>query len=176
MITTKAAAGTAQAAQAAQATQSTTFDAIVVGSGITGGWAAKELCEKGLRTLCLEAGRPIDPAIDYVEHIAAYERPDPPAVPCAPRATSGHGCTEAPRGICWHRYELDAQGFILDAKIVPPTSQNLRTIESDLREFVERDATLPDERLRGGCETIIRNYDPCISCATHFLKLDIRRE
>ena len=55
--------------------QSTTFDAIVVGSGITGGWASKELCEKGLNTLCLEAGRPIDPAIDYVEHVPAYEMP-----------------------------------------------------------------------------------------------------
>ena len=50
-----------------------TYDAIVVGSGISGGWAAKELTEKGLRTIVLEAGRPIDPAVDYVEHIPPYE-------------------------------------------------------------------------------------------------------
>lgn len=50
-----------------------TFDAIVVGSGISGGWAAKELCEHGLRTLVLEAGRPIDPARDYVEHVPPWD-------------------------------------------------------------------------------------------------------
>ena len=49
------------------------YDAIVVGSGITGGWAAKELTEAGLRTLVLEAGRPIEPARDYVEHVQAWE-------------------------------------------------------------------------------------------------------
>src|SRR6267143_767054 len=49
------------------------FDAIVVGSGITGGWAAKELCERGLKTLVLEAGRPIDPAHDYVEHVPPWQ-------------------------------------------------------------------------------------------------------
>jgi choline dehydrogenase-like flavoprotein len=51
-----------------------TYDAIVVGSGISGGWAAKELTEKGLRTIVLEAGRPIDPAIDYVEHVPPYDK------------------------------------------------------------------------------------------------------
>jgi glycine/D-amino acid oxidase-like deaminating enzyme len=51
------------------------YDAIVVGSGMTGGWAAKELCERGLNTLVLEAGRPIDPKTDYVEHVRAWEMP-----------------------------------------------------------------------------------------------------
>ncbi|MFL5631556.1 MAG: FAD-binding protein, partial [Gemmatimonadaceae bacterium] len=51
-----------------------TYDAIVVGSGISGGWAAKELTQKGLRTIVLEAGRPIDPAVDYVEHVMPYEK------------------------------------------------------------------------------------------------------
>ena len=54
--------------------QPRTYDAIVVGSGISGGWAAKELTEHGLRTIVLEAGRPIDPAVDYVEHVAPYEK------------------------------------------------------------------------------------------------------
>jgi len=107
--------------------------------------------------------------------IAEYEEPDAPAVEVEPRAGIGHGCTEAPRGILYHRYELDAEGTILDAKIVPPTSQNQRTIEEDLRGVVERSANVPDDELTLLCEQAIRNYDPCISCATHFLKLEVER-
>jgi coenzyme F420-reducing hydrogenase alpha subunit len=87
----------------------------------------------------------------------------------------GFGATEAPRGLLWHRYELDDEGTILDARIVPPTSQNQRAIEHDLRWFVERYADLPDDELGLRCEQAIRNHDPCISCATHFLQLDVER-
>jgi len=107
--------------------------------------------------------------------IADYEEPDAPAVPVEPRAGVGYGCTEAPRGILYHRYRLDDEGTILDAKIVPPTSQNQRTIEEDLRGVVERSLDLPDEQLALRCEQTIRNYDPCISCATHFLTLEVDR-
>jgi coenzyme F420-reducing hydrogenase alpha subunit len=107
--------------------------------------------------------------------IADYEEPDAPAVEIEPRAGVGYGCTEAPRGILYHRYRLDDDGTILDAKIVPPTSQNQRTIEEDLRGVVERSLELPDEELALRCEQTIRNYDPCISCATHFLKLEVER-
>jgi sulfhydrogenase subunit alpha len=107
--------------------------------------------------------------------IAEYEEPDAPAVDVEPRAGVGHGCTEAPRGILYHRYEIDDQGSIVSAKIVPPTSQNQRTIEEDLRGVVERSLDLPDDELTIRCEQTIRNYDPCISCATHFLTLDVER-
>jgi coenzyme F420-reducing hydrogenase alpha subunit len=107
--------------------------------------------------------------------IAEYEEPDAPAVDVEPRAGVGHGCTEAPRGILYHRYEVDDQGSIVSAKIVPPTSQNQRTIEEDLRGVVERSLDLPDDELTLRCEQTIRNYDPCISCATHFLTLDVER-
>ena len=107
--------------------------------------------------------------------IAEYEEPDAPAVEVEPRAGVGYGCTEAPRGILYHRYELDDDGTILDAKIVPPTSQNQRTIEEDLRGVVERSLDVPDDELALLCEQTIRNYDPCISCATHFLKLEVER-
>jgi coenzyme F420-reducing hydrogenase alpha subunit len=107
--------------------------------------------------------------------IAEYEEPDRPAVDVEPRAGVGHGCTEAPRGILYHRYEIDDQGSIVSAKIVPPTSQNQRTIEEDLRGVVERSLDLPDDELTIRCEQTIRNYDPCISCATHFLTLDVER-
>jgi coenzyme F420-reducing hydrogenase alpha subunit len=107
--------------------------------------------------------------------IEAYEEPDAPAVEITPRRAVGHGATEAPRGLLYHRYEIDEDGTILDAKIVPPTSQNQLAIEGDLRSVVERYADLPDEQLSLRCEQAIRNHDPCISCATHFLTLTVDR-
>ncbi len=107
--------------------------------------------------------------------IAAYDPPDRPAVELEVRAGVGFGVSEAPRGLLWHRYELDDDGTILDARIVPPTSQNQLAIEHDLRAFVQRHVRLPDDELRHRCEQAIRNHDPCISCATHFLTLDVER-
>jgi coenzyme F420-reducing hydrogenase alpha subunit len=88
------------------------------------------------------------------------------------RAAIGMSCTEAPRGLLYHRYRLDENGLILDAKIVPPTSQNQRMMEDDLREIVSRYVHLPQKELIWRCEQTIRNYDPCISCATHLVKMD----
>lgn len=85
----------------------------------------------------------------------------------------GYGCTEAPRGILYHRYALAADGTIREAQIIPPTSQNQKTIESDLRGLVARNLHLGQEELTHRCEQAIRNYDPCISCATHFLKVRV---
>ena len=107
--------------------------------------------------------------------IAAYEPPPTPAVVVEPRAGVGHGATEAPRGLLYHRYELDGDGTILDADIVPPTSQNQLAIEADLRAVVQRSLDLPDAQLTLRCEQAIRNHDPCISCATHFLTLTVDR-
>ena len=102
--------------------------------------------------------------------------PDRPTVDYEIRPGVGYGCTEAPRGICYHRYEVDAAGLVRDAKIVPPTSQNQKTIEDDLRHFVPRHLDLAEEQLVWRCEQAVRNYDPCISCATHFLRLTLERE
>ena len=100
----------------------------------------------------------------------------PARVAVRPRAGTGFGCTEAPRGLLWHRYESDDQGHIRRARIVPPTSQNQARIEQDLKASLEtfglqRDAAA----LRLRAETVIRNYDPCISCATHFLHVNLQR-
>jgi len=105
----------------------------------------------------------------------AYVPPDPPAVEAPRRAGLGHGCTEAPRGICHHSYELDAEGRILRAVIVPPTSQNQRQIEVDLARVAGRFVDLDDAALQWRCEQTIRNHDPCISCATHALRPRIER-
>jgi coenzyme F420-reducing hydrogenase alpha subunit len=127
------------------------------------------------RSIVVRAVETVYAADEALRLIAAYEPPDPPFVEAVPRAGTGHGCTEAPRGICWHRYEVDDEGTILDAKIVPPTSQNQRTIEDDLTGVLRRSLHLSDDELSHRCEQTIRNYDPCISCATHFLKLDVER-
>jgi coenzyme F420-reducing hydrogenase alpha subunit len=108
--------------------------------------------------------------------IDEYEAPDRAAVEIVPRLGVGYGATEAPRGLLYHRYKVDGQGLIADAKIVPPTSQNQRRIENDLRQFVPYYLDLPKEQLTWRCEQAVRNYDPCISCATHFLRLEIERE
>jgi coenzyme F420-reducing hydrogenase alpha subunit len=105
--------------------------------------------------------------------IDEYEPPDHPAVAIEPRAALGFACTEAPRGLLYHRYQMDADGLILDVRIVPPTSQNQKTIENDLRAFVPPRLHLTQDELTWQCEQAVRNYDPCISCATHFLKLEI---
>jgi coenzyme F420-reducing hydrogenase alpha subunit len=104
--------------------------------------------------------------------IEEYEEPAQAAVEIEPKAGVGFGCTEAPRGICLHRYEIDDDGKILDATIVPPTSQNQQRIEEDLYAFASEHLHLDDEQLTWHCEQAIRNYDPCISCATHFLTLE----
>jgi coenzyme F420-reducing hydrogenase alpha subunit len=114
-----------------------------------------------------------DEALRIIEH---YEMPEQPAVAVEPRVGTGYGCTEAPRGICYHRYRLDDRGVIADAKIVPPTSQNLKTIEEDLGQFVQSHLVIQKDRLQWQCEQAVRNYDPCISCATHFLKLHLEPE
>jgi len=107
--------------------------------------------------------------------IDEYESPDAPAVAYTAAAGEGHGATEAPRGLLYHRYRIHDDGRIADAQIVPPTAQNQLTIESDLRYVLERHMEMSDEDLSWVLEQSIRNYDPCISCATHFLDLTVDR-
>jgi coenzyme F420-reducing hydrogenase alpha subunit len=105
-----------------------------------------------------------------------YRMPDSPWVPVTPRAGIATGCTEAPRGLLWHRYEMDDAGCVVNARIVPPTSQNQGRIEEDLRlSLLNFGLDHPDDALRLHCEKVIRNYDPCISCATHFLRMNVER-
>jgi sulfhydrogenase subunit alpha len=138
----------------------------------------------GLSAVCLNPFKSIiirsvetvyacDEALRIIEQ---YERPEKPAIDVQAQAGTGYACTEAPRGTLYHRYQLDGQGMILDAKIVPPTSQNQKTIENDLFQLVPRILDLDKAQLTLRCEQAIRNYDPCISCATHFLRLEVTRE
>ncbi|HEU5084525.1 MAG TPA: nickel-dependent hydrogenase large subunit [Acidimicrobiales bacterium] len=145
--------------------------------------AAQAAAEAGLgpatrdpaRSIVVRAVEVVHACADALRIIESYDEPDAPAVPVEPRAGVGCGWTEAPRGLLWHRYRLDADGTILEATIIPPTAQNQPTIEHDLLHFVEHHVDLPDDELRRGAEQLIRAYDPCISCATHFLDLTVRR-
>jgi len=108
--------------------------------------------------------------------LESYQKPKAPYADVSPRSGIGFGCSEAPRGMLWHRYETGATGRIVTARIVPPTSQNQARIEADLRRtLLAAGLEQPAERLRFECERLIRHYDPCISCASHFLDLRLHR-
>jgi coenzyme F420-reducing hydrogenase alpha subunit len=113
-----------------------------------------------------------DEALALVE---SYAPPDPPAADVQPAGGPGvgTGVTEAPRGLLLHRYEIDEAGTILSARIMPPTSQNQLTIEADLRRVVQNGLDLDDDELQWRCEQTVRNHDPCISCAAHFLDVSV---
>lgn len=132
-------------------------------------------CRNPFRGITVRAIEMLYACEEALRLIDSYHAPAEPAVEAPARAGIGYGCTEAPRGILYHRYRLDDHGRVVDARIVPPTSQNQRTIEEDLREFVPSVLDLSDEQLRAKCEQAVRNYDPCISCSTHFLKLEVDR-
>jgi coenzyme F420-reducing hydrogenase alpha subunit len=109
---------------------------------------------------------------EAVDIIDAYRGAET-AVEVVPRAGVGFGATEAPRGVCWHRYELDSEGLVVDARIVPPTSQNQARIEQDLVGLAPQLVAMDHEQATARCEQLIRSYDPCISCATHFLRFEV---
>jgi coenzyme F420-reducing hydrogenase alpha subunit len=121
----------------------------------------------------LEIAYCIDEAIRILE---AYQLPEQAHVAVTPRAGTGFGCTEAPRGLLWHRYDFNADGTVKTARIVPPTSQNQARMELDLHQSLYAlGLDQDDDALRLRAEQVIRNYDPCISCATHFLRLKVNR-
>jgi coenzyme F420-reducing hydrogenase alpha subunit len=133
-------------------------------------------CRNPFRSIIVRLVETVWACDEALRILDAYEEPDRPAVEVTPRAGVGCGASEAPRGTLYHRYRIDGEGKIVDAKITPPTSQNQKTIEEDLRAFVEKRVDEETETLRWQCEQAIRNYDPCISCATHFLDLRVERE
>jgi coenzyme F420-reducing hydrogenase alpha subunit len=136
-----------------------------------------EVCRNPFRSIAVRCVEVLYACEEALRIVREYTPPDHPHVEVPPRAGEGHAVTEAPRGSLYHRYRLDADGTVLAARIMPPTSQNQPTIEADVREVVEHLLdTAPEEELRLRCEQAIRNHDPCISCATHFLDVRITRQ
>jgi len=134
------------------------------------------VCRNPFKSIVVRAVELVFACHEALRIISGYEPPKAPALAVEPRAGTGHGASEAPRGLLYHRYSIDASGLVLTARIVPPTAQNQKTIENDLWHFVPTLAGLTKEQMTWKCEQAIRNYDPCISCATHFLKLELQEE
>ena len=133
-------------------------------------------CRNPFKSIVVRSVEMVFACAEGLRIIGAYEPPASPCVGAAVRAGVGSAATEAPRGTLYHRYSIDDRGLIRFAKIVPPTSQNQKRIEEDLWRFVSQVAGRPTEEVTWKCEQAVRNYDPCISCAAHFLRLEVERE
>ena len=133
-------------------------------------------CRNPFQSIVVRAVELVHATDEALRIIDGWDGASAPFVDVPPRAGVGYGATEAPRGLLYHRYELAEDGTILDATIIPPTSQNQPSIEADLRAFVQDRLDLPHDELVRQCEQAIRNYDPCISCATHFLDLTLEEQ
>ena len=131
------------------------------------------VCRNPFRSIVVRAVELVTACEEALRIIDGWSDGGVASVPVPARAGVGYGATEAPRGVLYHRYEIAEDGTVLDARIVPPTSQNLASIELDLRAFVQPRLDLDLEELTRQCEQAVRNYDPCISCATHFLDLTV---
>jgi coenzyme F420-reducing hydrogenase alpha subunit len=121
----------------------------------------------------LEVVHAFEVAIDIVEQYTGCE---PARIAYEPLDAEGCWATEAPRGLIYHRYRITQSGKIDFAKIVPPTSQNQRQIELDLKQLLPSLLHEDDVSIGLACEKLIRSYDPCISCSTHFLRLSMVRQ
>ncbi|MFM8217820.1 MAG: nickel-dependent hydrogenase large subunit, partial [Planctomycetaceae bacterium] len=108
---------------------------------------------------------------EALELLRGYRPLGTPRVAAPLRAAAGAAATEAPRGLIYHRFEIDDEGRITRATIIPPTSQNQARIEADLASWLPPRLHWPDEQVAHHAERLIRNYDPCISCSTHFLQV-----
>ncbi len=133
-------------------------------------------CRNPFRSIVVRAVEIVYAIEEALRIIDEYERPQYPCVDVPARPGVGHGVSEAPRGLLYHRYQIDDAGLIAAATIIPPTSQNQAAIEADLARVVADNLSLDDDALTALCEKTIRSYDPCISCAAHFLRLTVQRE
>ena len=113
---------------------------------------------------------------EAIQIVRTYKPTGPAHVELKLKAGEGSGATEAPRGLLYHRYKIDANCMIQFAKITPPTAQNLPRIEADLLALTPRIINMPEAEATLTAEHLVRAYDPCISCATHFLKLKVEEK
>lgn len=109
----------------------------------------------------------IDESLNLLENLDVKEE----KVRFKPRAGIGFSATEAPRGTLFHKYKINGKGIVTNANIITPTAQNLPVIESAVREYLPNIMHLKKEEIVKKLESLIRAFDPCISCSTHFLRI-----
>jgi sulfhydrogenase subunit alpha len=134
---------------------------------------AESIRRNPFRSIVARAVELVHATAEALDIIDDYRPPERPAVAWTPGQGVAAWATEAPRGLLFHRYELDGSGLVATARIVPPTSQNQAAIEADLTGFAPTVLGLPHDDATLRLEQLIRSYDPCISCATHFLDLRV---
>lgn len=140
----------------------------------------RAVCDNPFRSIVVRAVEVVQAIEEALRIIGGYERPSRPVVEVTPRQAVGTGATEAPRGLLYHRYALSEDGTLTGARIIPPTAQNQTAIEEDVRKAVQArletaGPAADDEEFTHLCERAIRNHDPCISCAAHFLDMTVER-
>ncbi|UXA14706.1 Ni/Fe hydrogenase subunit alpha [Mycobacterium sp. SMC-8] len=132
-------------------------------------------CRNPFRSIVVRAVEVVYALDEALRIIDSYQPPSRPHVDVPARAGVGHGASEAPRGLLYHRYEIGDDGLIRAATMVPPTAQNQAALEHEMGMLVGANLDLDDVALTSLCEKAIRNHDPCISCAAHFLTLTVER-
>ena len=152
---------------------SSALSPIAAGAAADAGLSAE--CRNPFRSIVVRAVEVVYAIEESLRIIADYQRPARPFVDVPARAGIGHGVSEAPRGLLYHRYEIGEDGLVVSATIVPPTSQNQAAIEADLARVVSDNLAFDDTALTTLCEKVIRSHDPCISCSAHFLTLTVDR-
>jgi sulfhydrogenase subunit alpha len=106
-----------------------------------------------------------------IELLSNYKFSPAPIEKLQPKESEGIGVIEAPRGTLYYKLQIDSAGTIQGGTIIVPTAQNQINIENDIKKLVQENLHLNEATLQFEIEKLIRAYDPCMSCAAHFLKL-----
>jgi coenzyme F420-reducing hydrogenase alpha subunit len=130
----------------------------------------KGCCNPYMNTVAqlVECFHVVEKSIELIDQLLKKGLKDEKPI-CSPKAGRGAGCVEAPRGILFHEYEFDKKGNCVAADICIPTNQNHANIQKDFEKLLPEILDQSESDIRLKLEMLVRAYDPCISCSTHFL-------
>jgi coenzyme F420-reducing hydrogenase alpha subunit len=128
----------------------------------------------GLKARLIEVIHFVEEAIHAIDDLLLHSFTRARATAMPKGGGQGVAAVEAPRGLLFHAYSYDSDGLLESADCIIPTAQNLASIEADIESLLPAMLDLPDEQLKQRVETLIRSYDPCLSCSTHQLRVAIK--